>query len=233
VFRDSRTEVADALESLMAKAREGKLRDHERMSEHIAALRSLVRPDTEEDWFLARMAYRHLQPEDEASLILLSSGDRHVTDVMVAMTDADGNRFRVRAPVSPREVAKLLNLFHDANLQVSFAAEHEFLIALDPVDRVIGGLYFRPSGDRRVHLEKIVVHRQHRRKGVSDGLMQDFMRRLRSRGVVAVDTGYFRPEYMQRFGFRMEPHTGGMFRELSAPLHRTPSTRPPRPATSR
>jgi GNAT superfamily N-acetyltransferase len=172
------------------------------------------------------MAYRHLQPDDDASLISLVAGDRSVTDVMVTMTDAEGQRFRVRAPVSPREVARLLQLLQEANLQVGFSAEHEFLVAIDAFDRVIGGLYYREVGDRRVRMEKIVVQREHRRKGISDGLMQELLSRLASRGMVGVLTGFFRPEYMQRFGFRVEPRFEGMVRDLDEPAARTRSQRP-------
>lgn len=227
VFRRSRAPIADGIESLMAEARKGPPLLHEQVREQVALLRGSVHPTPEEDYFLARMAYSHLRPDDDASLISLPAGDRSVTDLMVSMTDADGERFRVRAPISPREVARLLQLFQEASLQVSFSSEHEFLVAIDPLDRVIGGLYYRELGDQRVHMEKIVVQRQHRRKGVSDGLMQDFLRRLTSRGMTGVLTGFFRPEYMQRFGFKLEPRFEGMYRELEAPAVKTRSQRPP------
>jgi hypothetical protein len=51
---------------------------------------------------------------------------------------------------------------------------------------------------------------------VADGLVRDFFRRMRARGVLAVETGYFQPEYLKRFGFRTDPSSGGLVRELEA-----------------
>ena len=148
VFHSARKPIADGLDSLMDDARASGRLDANRLVERIAALRAASHPTSDEEYFLARIAWRHLQPEDEASLVVLSSGERHVTDVMVSIADADGARFRVRAPVSPREVARLLQLFHEANLQVGFAPEHEFLVVIDPLDRVVGGLFYRPCRRR-------------------------------------------------------------------------------------
>jgi N-acetylglutamate synthase-like GNAT family acetyltransferase len=101
---------------------------------------------------------------------------------------------------------------------VTFSAEHELLVAIDEHDSVIGGLCFRLASASRAHLDKIVVHRNRRGKGVSDGLMHELLHRLRDRGVRAVGTGYFRPEYLRRFGFRTAPHSGGLVRDLSEPI---------------
>ena len=71
-----------------------------------------------------------------------------------------------------REVARLLQLFLEANLLVTFATEHEFLLALDAKDAPIGGLFYRQAGPDAVQLEKIVIARKHRGKGIADGLVR-------------------------------------------------------------
>jgi long-chain acyl-CoA synthetase len=214
VFETARPEFGEALEGLMAHARAHPESARE-LGEPIAAIRSAARSSPEEDWLLARMAWRHLRPEDDAALISRPSGDGCVTDVVVGLSDADGGRYSVREPISAREVARLLQIFHDANLPVTFGSEHEFLLAVDGKQMVIGGIYWRPAGRERAHLEKIVVARAHRRKGVSDGLMAEFMRRLRGRGIRALETGYFHPQYFRRFGFGTDSRTGGLLRDLS------------------
>jgi long-chain acyl-CoA synthetase len=113
-------------------------------------------------------------------------------------------------------VARLLHLFHESNLQVAFSTEHEFLLALDAKESVVAGLFYRPVAAGRVHMEKLVVARKQRSKGIADGLMRDFFRRLRARGVSAVETGYFQPDYLKRFGFRTDPSSGGLIREIDA-----------------
>jgi long-chain acyl-CoA synthetase len=116
--------------------------------------------------------------------------------------------------VSPREVARLLHMFHESNLQVTFTTEHEFLLCLDAKDTVIGGLFYRQVAADRIHMEKLVIARNHRGKGVSDGLMREFVRRLKARGVKRLETGYFQPEYLRRFAFRTNPTSGGLVRDI-------------------
>jgi GNAT superfamily N-acetyltransferase len=174
-----------------------------------------VKATEAEDFLLARMTYRYLGPSEEVALISMPHAGHVTAEVVVALTDEEGGRYAVRGPVSPREVARLLNLFHESNLQVAFATEHEFLLALDGKETVIGGVFYKPAGPERVHMEKLVVSRKQRGKGVADGLMREYFRRLKARGVRAVETGYFQPEYLKRFGFRTDPSSGGLVRDFA------------------
>ena len=174
-----------------------------------------IGPTAEEDWFLARMTYRYLAPTDDVSLISMPAGGQYVTEVVAALADGDGNRITVRGPMSPREVARLLHMFHDANLPVTFTAEHEYLLCLDANDVPIGGLFYRRLDlPDRIHMEKLVVARRYRGGGIADGLMNEFVRRLAARGVRHVETGWFQPETMRRYGFRTDPTSGGLVRDL-------------------
>jgi long-subunit acyl-CoA synthetase (AMP-forming) len=213
VFDEARPELATALDRLVQRARAtpGGGQD---LEEQVAALRGAIAPTAEEDWFLARMTYRHLAPTDEVALISVPAGGTYVTEVVKALTDSDGNRFTVRGPVTPREVARLLHMFHDSNLHVVFTAEHEFLLCLDANETPIGGLFYRRLGRDRIHMEKLVVARRHRGGGIADGLVHEFFRRLQARGVKRVETGYFQPEMLGRYGFRTDPTSGGLARDL-------------------
>jgi GNAT superfamily N-acetyltransferase len=213
VFTAARPELGAGLDRLLLRAR-ARPAGGDELEEQVAALRGAVRSTAEEDYFLARMTYRYLAPTDDAAFISTSSGGHTVTEVAVALTGADGDRFTVRGPLSPREVARLLLTFHDSNLAVSFTAEHEFLLALDAKETPIGGLFHRRIAPDRVHLEKVVVARRHRGEGVADGLMREFFRRLRSRGVRTLETGYFQPQYLSRYGFRTDPTSGGLVLDL-------------------
>jgi len=213
VFKEARDKISSELDRLMAHVRKQTV-DSQALSEQVAAVRGSANPNDEEDYFLARMAFPHLRPSDQASLISLPSGQTRVADVVVTLRDADGGTFRVRGPMSPRDVGSLLGLFHRANMVVSFQQDHEFLLAVDDDEHVIGGLFHRRVAPERVFLEKIVVSLRHRKKGISDGLMREFMKRMKSRGVEEVTTGYFRPEYLLRFGFHPEARFGGLVRDL-------------------
>jgi len=215
VLADARPELGTALDRLMQRTRALPMGGLD-LAEQVAAIRTAVHATEGEDFLLARMTYRYLGPSEEVALISMPHGGHVTTEVVVALTDEEGGRYAVRGPVSPREVARLLHLFHESNLQVAFATEHEFLLALDAKETVIAGLFSRPVGPERSHMEKLVVGRKHRGKGVADGLMREFFRRLRARGIKAVETGYFQPEYLKRFGFRTDPSSGGLVRDIDA-----------------
>ncbi len=220
VFADARPELGTALDRLGKRARALPAGGLD-LEEQVAALRGAVTPSAEEDYFLARMTYRYLVPTDEVALISMPSGGHYVTEVVVALTDASGSRFTVRGPVSPREVARLLHMFHDANLHVTFTTEHEFLLALDAKETPIGGLFYARLSPDRVYMDKLVVSRRHRGQGVADGLLNEFFRRLRARGVKHLETGFFQAEYFARYGFRTDPTSGGLVRDLEPDSHQS------------
>ncbi len=215
VFADAREPLAAALDRLMAKARSLPYRGLD-LKDHLATLREAVKPDAREDYFLARMTFRHLRPGDEASLISLDAGDHLTAEVVVGMSDSAGERFYVRAPRSPREVARLLQLFLESSLEVTFGPEHRYLVAVDANDFVTGGVFYRHVSPERSHMEKIVVARRVRSRGVSEGIMRELSRRLRARGAKALETGWFQPEVLSRYGFRTDPSSGGLVLDLVA-----------------
>jgi len=215
VFADAREPLAASLDRLMARARSLPFRGLD-LREHLATLREAVRPDAREDYFLARMTFRHLRPGDETSLISLERGDHMTAEVVVVHTDAKGERYSVRAARSPREVARLLQLFRESSLEVTFEPEHRHLIAVDSHDAVIGGVFYRQVTPERTHMEKIVVNRKHRGTGVADGIIRELSRRQRARGVQVLETGWFQPEVLARFGFRVDAASGGVVLDLVA-----------------
>jgi long-subunit acyl-CoA synthetase (AMP-forming)/predicted GNAT superfamily acetyltransferase len=214
VFRAARPELTEALDRLVQRARTAP--ETLDLEQQLDALRGAIGPSMEEDWFLARMTYPWLAPTDDASLISMPAGGRYVTEVVQAFTDAEENRFTVRGPVSPREVSRLLHMFQDANLAVTFTAEHEYLLCFDSVEAPVAGLFYRRLGPDRIHMEKLVVARRYRGSGIADGLVGELFRRMQARGVRRVETGYFQPETLSRFGFRTDPTSGGLVRELAA-----------------
>jgi GNAT superfamily N-acetyltransferase len=109
---------------------------------------------------------------------------------------------------------RLYRLFENAGLSVAFRPEHRFLVILDEVEHVLGGLYYRPTGRASVHMEKIVVGPRQRGKGVGEKLMESFLQRVRDAGQTSVTTGFFRPHYFYRFGFRLEKGFAGLVKDL-------------------
>ncbi|MDY0082636.1 MAG: GNAT family N-acetyltransferase, partial [Ignavibacteriaceae bacterium] len=170
--------------------------------------------DEKETYFITRLGYPHLKTTDSAALIKIRSEVAGHPNLVVQLRDDDGNAFTIRNPVSPKEISKLYQLYLEENLNVNFRPEHEFLVAVSDRGFIIGGAFYYRSGETIVHMEKIVVSNRYRRKGISEGIMNELFNRVKSENYKFVTTGFFRPEYFYRFGFKIERKYSGLVKEL-------------------
>ncbi|WP_457565643.1 GNAT family N-acetyltransferase [Caldithrix abyssi] len=214
VFKDSIPEMRKKLKNIIRRAAQ-KAIPHEERLKLFSELRNQFDLNEKEEFFLSRLGYPHLQPEDSAGWLSASPSGVQQSDVVVTMEDYDGRRFHVRKPMSPKEIARLHNIFLEANLPVVFKPEHRFLIAVSERGYVIGGLFYSMLNEETAHMEKIVVTAKYRRKGISEGLMVEFFNRMRDAGFKYVTTGFFRPEYFYRFGFKIERKYAGLVKDLT------------------
>ena len=215
VFRNSPTPLAEGLERIITRMRGGDLVGDE-LIDAVAELRSRLELGAEEDYFLARLSLPYLRPEDSANFVSGHFGDQQ-SEIVVAFEDLDGNAFRVRHALSPKEVERLHRLFLAAKLEVRFRPEHRYLVASNERGMIIGGIYYEiDEAGQNAHLEKIVVAESYRRKGVADRLMKELFNRLSAAGVKAVTTGFFRPQYFYSYGFTIEKRYAGLVKNLVA-----------------
>ena len=105
-------------------------------------------------------------------------------------------------------------LFLNSKLSVQFRPDHRYLIAVNDRAVLVGGLYYKKIEDDTVHLEKVVVDNHFRKKGISDSLLNELFKRMRTRQINYNTTGFFRPEYFYRFGFKIERKYAGLVKDL-------------------
>jgi len=219
LFRDTVLRAAPealrrGLDELIARIRSGELHEDE-FVDAVADLRSRCEPSEDDEYFLTRISFPHLRPEDTAGFVSSYLGGRQQSEIMVALEDADGERYRVRHALNPKEVERLHRLFLAAKLEVRFRTEHQYLVARNDRGQIIAGIYYEVEEDAHsAHLEKIVVADPYRRKGVADGVINEFFNRLRAAGIKTVTTGFFRPEFFYAYGFRIEPRYAGLVKSL-------------------
>ncbi len=213
VFYDSAQRFKDVLSELAVKQRHRKISKEESLK-LISALNFEFEPDEKENYFITRLGYPHLKPSDSAELLKIKSELAGQPNLVVQLQDDDGNMFLIRNPVNPKEISKLHQLFLEANLTVNFRPEHQYLVAVSQRGFIIGGLFYNRSDEETVHMEKIVVSNRYRRKGISEGLMNELMSRSKSDNIKFVTTGFFRPEYFYRFGFKIERKYSGLVKAL-------------------
>ncbi len=214
VFKSSSSMLRDGVEEIVRLIRTG-AHTNEDLIGTVDDLRTRLNPAEDDDYFLARLSYPFLRPEDSAVFVRSELGGQRQSEIVVTLDDRDGNPFRVRHALNPREVERLHRLFLTAKLDIRFRMEHRYLVALNERERIIAGIFYEiEEGDESAHLEKIVVSDRYRRKGVADGLMLEFFNRLRAAGVKTVTTGFFRPEYFYSYGFRIEKRYAGLVKAL-------------------
>jgi GNAT superfamily N-acetyltransferase len=219
LFRDTAlaeasTPLVEALDELIGRPREQQVLP-DQLSSAVADLRAQLGLTTEEDYFLARLSFPHLQPEDHAGFVNARKGQRQQSEMVVTFEDSDGTPYRIRHALSPKEVARLHQLFLAAKLPVQLRAEHRFLLAIGERDQIIGGLFYEVhSESSSAHMEKVVVSEPFRGKGVAGALIEELCNRLRSSGLEHLTTGFFRPQFFYRLGFTVRRRYAGLVRAL-------------------
>ena len=213
-FINSSPEMISSLKGITHSLRSGEI-NKAAAFELITDLQNELDLTESDKYFLPRLVYPYLRAVDEAAFIEAPFEGKGRSNLVVEQTDYDGEPFLIRDPISPKEISKLHQLFNIANLLVNFLPEHKFLVAISERGYLIGGLFYSHIRDKTVYMDKIVVSDKYRRKGISEGLMHEFFNRLRSLGIEAVTTGFFRPEYFYKFGFKIEKKYSGLVKDLS------------------
>jgi len=215
VLRNAPAPLVTGLWDLVAKLRHRELGSEE-VLDALASLRAELAVGRDEDAFLARLSYPHLKPEDLAGFVPAESGGQRQSEMVVRLETRDGETFRVRHALNPKEVGLLHRLFLQAKLDVRFGPEHRYLVAHGERGQVLGGIYYEvDDGGGSAHLEKIAVAERWRRKGVADGLMKELFHRLEAAGVKNLTTGFFRPEFFYAHGFVIDRRYAGLVKHLA------------------
>jgi long-subunit acyl-CoA synthetase (AMP-forming)/GNAT superfamily N-acetyltransferase len=213
-FKNSSSEFKKALNEIVKKQHSNENAKYEPQTLY-SELHTQFRLYKEEEFFLTRLSYPHLKPTDSAELLKVEGATAAATNLVVQLIDEEGLPFVIRNPISPKEISRLHRLYLESNLTVNFRPEHQFLVALSERGFIIGGLYYIRTDGQTAHMEKIVVSNRYRRKGISEGLMNELFNRLRSEHYNFVTTGFFRPEYFYRFGFKIEKKYSGLVKNLA------------------
>jgi GNAT superfamily N-acetyltransferase len=214
VFRDAPEALADGLDDIIGRLRVGRLKPDD-LSAAVADLRARLTLPPDDDYNLARLSFPYLRPEDETEYVETDAGGVHLSEMVVTLEDRDGQPFRLRHAVSPKEVARLHRLFLAAKLPVQFRPEHRFLVAVNLRGHLIGGLFYEVHAEAHTaHLDKVVVAEPFQGQGVAGALIEELCNRLRTAGYRSLTTGFFRPQFFYRYGFTVERRYAGLVRSL-------------------
>ncbi len=214
VFRNASDVLAEGLESVISRLRCGDLAPDE-LSAAVSDLRAHLSLGADDDYFLARLSYPYLRPEDEVQYVAAAAGGTQQSEMVVTLEDGDGNPFRIRHALSAKEVGRLHRLFLSAKLQVQFRPEHRFLVAISERGNLIGGLFYEEQPEAHsAHMDKIVVAQGFQSRGIAGALIEELRNRLRTAGCRSLTTGFFRPQFFYSMGFTVERRYAGLVQSL-------------------
>jgi GNAT superfamily N-acetyltransferase len=214
VFRDADEPLIQGLNEIIYGLRRGELSPVD-LSAVVSDLRARLTLGDEDDYFLARLSYPYLRPEDVTEYVETDAGGIHQSEMVVTLHDNEGVPYRIRHAVNPKEVARLHRLFLSAKLPVQFRPEHRFLVAINLRGHLIGGLFYEVQPEEHaVHMDKLVVAEPFRAHGIAGGLLDELCNRLRTAGFRWLTTGFFRPQFFYRYGFTVERRYAGLVRSL-------------------
>jgi GNAT superfamily N-acetyltransferase len=214
VLRHAPQALAEGLEVIISDLRSGAIHTDD-LSSAVADLRARLDLDPEYDYFLARLSYPYLQPEDETEYVAsFSSGVQH-SEMVVSFDDPDGRTYAIRHALNPKEIARLHRLFLAAKLPVQFRPEHRFLVAVSDRGHLLGGLFYEVEPEAQTaHMDKVVVTETARGLGVAGHLIDELANRLSDDNYRWLTTGFFRPQFFYRYGFTVERRYAGLVRSL-------------------
>ena len=214
VLRHAPTALADGLEGIIAELRSGAILTDD-LSSAVADLRAQLDLDPEHDYFLARLSYPYLQPEDETEYVASFASGVQRSEMVVSFDDPDGRSYSIRHALNPKEIARLHRLFLAAKLPVQFRPEHRFLVAVSDRGHLLGGLFYELDPEAQTaHMDKVVVTETARGLGVAGHLIDELANRLKDENFRWLTTGFFRPQFFYRYGFTVERRYAGLVRPL-------------------
>ena len=215
VFRHASEVLCEGLDDLIGRLRRREL-DRDELSAAVSDLRAHLSLDADEDYFLARLSFPYLRPDDATAFVDAAAGGTQQSEMVVTYEDSDGRPFQIRHALSAKEIGRLHHLFLAAKLQVQFRPEHRFLVAINERGSLLGGLFYEVEPEEHsAHMDKVVVAEALTGRGIARVLIEELCNRLRTAGYRTLTTGFFRPQFFYRLGFTIERRYAGLVRSLT------------------
>ena len=212
-FKDANPVVKERLTSLLVDWRRA-LVTEETLEQTLRELHEQVTLNEEEAFFITRLVYEHVEAADYAQLVATTAGERGRLDLVVLVEDSRGDRYRIRPPFTPKEVAHFHTLLAESNLHVTFHDHHEFLLVINLRGHVVGGVFWKPLNATTAYLERVVITRHFRKRNLSALLLEELFNRLREHGFTHLTVGFFQAELFYHHGFQIDEKFGGLVKAL-------------------
>ena len=212
-FKEKNIELLSEFQSIIIDLRNKNLSPWN-IQERISNLKSKVQLTKDNEFFLARMLFPHIDAADYVELITTSDGEETQLDLVFQTECSDGNIYQIRPPFLPKEIANFHSLLSESALAGTFISGHEFLLAFNKRDRLVGGLYWKKMESERAHLEWVAVRKNYQKISLSKRLMSDFYKRMIHKGFKVITVGFYVEKFFFKQGFKIDKQYGGLVKKL-------------------
>jgi long-chain acyl-CoA synthetase len=130
--------------------------------------------------------------------------------------DRRGDGYTVREPIDPAEIGKLFRLYLDSGMPLSLGDQARYLLAIDGEERIVGGICHKLLEPTVAHMDGLVISPDLRGHGLGGELLEDFVNRLRSQGVRALNTHFISRPFLRAHDFQVDERWGGLVRFLES-----------------
>jgi len=174
-----------------------------------------------------RRVFGHLvfpRAREVLDLEVLTTGDRSVKQVIVKsqITARDGTQYFVREATEPSEIGQLYRLFLNQRHSKTISELDRFLVIVDSLDRLVGGVCYEIESEKVVYLDGIVIARQLQSSGLGSALLEDFCMRMSNFGFEVVRTHFYRRHFYLKRSFQTDKRWPGLVRFLVSPDDNAP-----------
>ncbi len=212
-FKDSDKLLFNEFQAMIQDMRNSNLSPWN-LQDRITEIQSRLELNENEEFFLARMLFPHVDSADYVELVTTTHGEEARLNLVYQTECKDGKLYRIRPPFLPKEIAHFHTLLSESALSVTFTSEHEFLLAFNSRNTLVGGLYWKNMGKDRIHLEWVAIKNKYQKIALSKRLMSDFFKRMKHINISHITVGFYAQEFFFNNGFKIEKQYGGMVKEL-------------------
>ena len=212
-FKENNPNLLSEFQSIILSMRDGLLSPWN-LQERITQIQTNIILSEEENFYLARMLFPHVDAADYVELVTTTHGEDNRLNLVFQTEGMDGQIYQIRPPFLPKEIGQFHSLLSESSLSGTFTAQHDFLLLFNSRNRMVGGLYWKNMENNRIHLEWVAVREKYRNISLSNRLMDDFYKRMKHRGVDIITVGFYVEKFFFRQGFEINKQYGGLVKRL-------------------
>ena len=212
-FKDNNVQLNEEFLLIIKDLRTQKLNPWD-IQERISEIQEKISLNKDEKFFLARMLFPHIDSADYVELITTSKGDRSLLNLVYQVECKDEKLYQLRPAFFPKEITSFHSLLTKSLLTVTFTSDHEFLFAFNNRNRLVGGLFWKNTGEKSIYLEWVAIRKKHQKIGLSKLLMNDLFKRMEHKNIHIITVGFYAEKFFSKYGFKIDKKYGGMVRKL-------------------